>query len=894
MEVNTGTAPFYSTPISREELVSRLEVIAEKDQVLAALFASRCALRVMPYLAVDGRLGSWSEQDQAHNMAALWFAATLVYSQKESRAESASGYAAFNAFSLVSAIKSQESSYIVDAASSAAGASAYFGSVASFAADAAIAAYNAASLTTDLSFDVEMCKGLVEDDLIVLEGASPQSLFAQPLWLRGSAISKEIRSSWKKVLATLVDDARKNRLFLADFLSVLPEHYNSLLAGNYSRERATALTQELCDYFEPTASAETKKAIKSKPATKKAAKAKRPSMESLENVERVSSDSPSEQESLSSVSKTEYRPSNTFASEQPSNVDHLGRVKVCAALAAVLADPKNHGHQTIGLLGDWGSGKSTWINLLTGQLQKHQDTQPFIVSTFNAWSYESTPNLQAGVAHELIKTLVAPPREKGYWGQCWWNLRLKSHVAVALHGWQKMFWVFARFLIAIIPFTILWYMLPAGSSVHAALATASGFAATLFFIYKSCAEQIKTLWAEPRAQELLTYLKLPSYAKHLGEIPEMRKTLETFCKVRLEQMSESSLEGGHTRLLVVVDDLDRCGHQQIVKVFEAVRLVLEIEHVTVVIAVDQHIALAALALHYKDLASHHKLANPRAIARDYLAKVIHLPITICPPDDTGVASMLNDLWNTAEVVDAPFEQGQTDEILVLPNAEIKIDTVNDVDQKTTEAEHSAGASIVENQNAPTEPAVELSDQKLVAPQPVAMPAPLKVKALSSDHKTAFLTWVRYFGLVNPRQLKRLNNTYTLILNANSQFDNAPLAVATDFGNAHESVSFPVLIALITIEYLNSLDNADLRKRLKARLQGRDDVLLNADEAVQIVDQRVHDEFIIFFRALDDLVTPLRLFAEVEPFVLPAIECDLTPKRPLVASNAASMNDLVSA
>lgn len=898
-----------SESTSNDELKARLEAIAKKNRDLVLLFASRCALRVLPYVASGGTFGIWDEKDQAKHLSVLWFAASLGYTLRPANLSPAARAAAF------SAANSVDASDAADAADAAHAAA--YSAAAAYAFSAANT--NAYATHADADTDAVCCAAVAADayadnytyiyasatdlnrsvyiDLAVLESSNPEELYQLPLWIEGQPKSQNVvLISWVSAVEQLGARARAEGHPLGELISSLPAHYSNIVAGNYSRERATAVAQELYEYFSTLESDDKKESLKQKPARKKGVKKERPETAKTQSENHTLKSN----ESSEPKPKVATLPSNTLATENPSDEDHLGRENIYTALAAILADPNNNGHQTIGLLGDWGSGKSTWINLLEAQLDKYKETQPFLISKFNAWSYENTPNLQAGIAHELIKALVKQPKAASSLAGWWWSLRLKGNVADAIHGRKKMVWLAVNFLVAILPFGILLSLLPspqAGADslelLGLGMAKWSGMAATIWLIYKNCAEQWKSIWATPQAKELLTYLKLPDYAKHLGEIPVMRKTLEKFCDVRLKQMSESTVEEGHTRLIVVVDDLDRCGHQQIVKVFEAVRLVLEIEHVTVIIAVDQHIALAALALHYKDLASHHKLANPRAIARDYLAKVIHLPITISAPDDDGVESMLNNIWAKAEasaekgagvpkeninrsVDDFPVGKNINHKATqVIPGHVTNTSTaleVNESDVKLTIGEHASkntGVNLKEelskNEHAKERGVVQAQE---VPPR----------RMLKAEQKAAFLAWVKFFSLSNPRQLKRLNNTYSLILNANSQFDTDVLVVKSEFGEQQKAFSYPVLIALISIEYLNALDDAELRKYLKARLQGREVSLPKAGEGVP--SHKITEEFIDFFIALNTL-SPLNLFKEVEPFVLPAIECDMAPAKPAI-------------
>jgi len=95
-------------------------------------------------------------------------------------------------------------------------------------------------------------------------------------------------------------------------------------------------------------------------------------------------------------------------------------------------------------------------------------------------------------------------------------------------------------------------------------------------------KQLKPIFASPMAKELFTYLKLPDYGEHLGSIPVMRKHIKIMSEIRLNQANKTK-----KRLLYV---------------------------------------------------------NPKNIARDYLAKMIHLPITLSEPDTDSVGAYLDKLW----------------------------------------------------------------------------------------------------------------------------------------------------------------------------------------------------------------------------------------------------------
>jgi hypothetical protein len=590
-----------------------------------------------------------------------------------------------------------------------------------------------------------------------------------------------------------------------------------------------------------------------------------------------------------------YSPNRHQLPEATSHEDHLNRQPLISALAAVLAHKSNSEHQTIGLLGDWGIGKSTWLRLLKKELLVEHKEQVYLFGEFNAWAYEHTDNLQAGIAQEVIKALSSPATRledidhaladqikeskfaffKRWLGWKYDRAILTAKFAVQLNGGELLKLAFLLMLalcplVFSIPELISDYLASKAATQSQDLYRGAGVVGNaLWFLGFGVyfVKEFPKLFANPLAKEMLTYLRLPDYAKHLGTVPVMRKNIEILCNIRLKSSSEKP-----TRLLFVVDDLDRCGHDGIVKVFEAVRLVLDIKNVTVIIAVDQHIALAALALHYEEVAKHHKLKNPNAIARDYLAKVIHLPIILANPMGADIESYLKRLWlaSTSKEDHEIVEKEQLDYVQQMVAVREKSESERAV------ASSSKGNSEMQSVNEPSLPTAAgaefINNDALPARDPkesvhsgvnqsdIERP---EVATLSAAQRRAFIFWLNYFALTNPRQVKRLNNTYNLLLNCYNDVDRLP--VLTDLPEPMPKTLFPMMMALITMEYLNSMGDWDLRNALRSQLfihsVDRKDAALNVTPLTK--------EFISAFHLL--LSEHDGLVEKVRPFVLPAIE-----------------------
>lgn len=945
--------------IPREELERRLTALGERNLKALPLFAARCAMRAFPLLAVPEDFDFWPEQERTLNLLAVWRALMLALSGEwmpsqavtgaRRAAAAAQGFLAGGEGSALQGEVLKWSTLVAVAAQ-----------VAQAAAVPALSAVEQVALAIGVAQTVhpflvhlagEDTTAVVLQELDQWESMGADIVQASPLWLGLAPSSRFVELAFERLPQQLQQRAKRESR--QDSLNIrlitgIADRYRALLERGYPVPEAQQDLSALNRYFDSPAA--TSGTAPSTTVTASAKVAQEPwdetqVVKAIPDLETLASTVPGkipldetlfqefppkapapaesapEKAAVDALLQRElsYRPSDRHSIEQISEVDHLNRGQLVQALATVLTAPGNESHQTIGLLGDWGVGKSTLVHLLKNELVRRQEQQPFLFAEFNAWAYEHTDNLQAGIAQEMLKALSSDmPRPKGDVAPAatlpakvrkWWDgflsqslwlckrVLITCRFAIALNGW-RMLWLLLMLLVAVLPFT--WGDVgetlvglatesgttSAGDAVAATLGTGIWVAGFIYYFVT----RLKPVLANPFAKELLTYLKLPDYGEHLGAIPVMRKNIETLCRVRLKSQRRHHKD---KRLLFVVDDLDRCGHEGIVKVLEAVRLVLDLKRVTVIIAVDQRIALAALALHYKDLAEHHQLQNPRAIARDYLAKVIHLPILLSPPDDKSIEGYLNHIWQE-QTGDVSVALSTPEQKPVAPtsSADASAGNARPVQQANAapprESTPANGTAPVTDAGPtpagnviPLRPSVNASTASNAsaatpdpgnnpAPSP-DKPAPLVVPGLSTLQKQAFLHWVKHFHLTNPRQLKRLHNSYNLLRHFYGE-DNAGPAPAT-VAELVKTLEFPLMVTLFALECLNSLDDPPRRAQLKARLRGRSEKPFS-NEAEPEADGQPFSAAVIALVNRRMPVTQVHLVDAVEPFVLPAIEQDV--------------------
>jgi hypothetical protein len=118
------------------------------------------------------------------------------------------------------------------------------------------------------------------------------------------------------------------------------------------------------------------------------------------------------------------------------------------------------------------------------------------------------------------------------------------------------------------------------------------------------------------------------YRQHLGVVSLVRKDLEMFAAI----LANSS--AGPERIVLYVDDLDRCPPPVVIKVLEAVHLLLAQPVFVVVVGVDARWLLRALKQHYTEM-----LDDPV----DYLEKIFQVSFALRPMDGPGFRRLVSDL-----------------------------------------------------------------------------------------------------------------------------------------------------------------------------------------------------------------------------------------------------------
>ena len=283
---------------------------------------------------------------------------------------------------------------------------------------------------------------------------------------------------------------------------------------------------------------------------------------------------------------------------------------------------------TVGIFGPWGAGKTS----LMRQLQAEVEGEPQVRTVwFTAWKYDREEALWRAFILRVLDALYPRQPGKRAWEE---RPRLvrdemdesQQEVAAYLERLEESVYREVEWQ-EVGKLTVdLWKALGAGADalvdVMAALVPGGEVAKKV----------LRLLGADPEAREDLEALAGAVRREVRRYRLERMAFLEQF-EHTFQQALKRALPDG--RLIVFVDDLDRCLPEKAVQVLEAIKLFLEVPGTVFVLGVDKEVIVRGLEAHYGFLwrpgeAGEHTTVRPPVAGEDYLHKLVQIPFYLPP------------------------------------------------------------------------------------------------------------------------------------------------------------------------------------------------------------------------------------------------------------------------
>ena len=252
---------------------------------------------------------------------------------------------------------------------------------------------------------------------------------------------------------------------------------------------------------------------------------------------------------------------------------------------------------TMGVFGDWGSGKTSLLRLVHNELQ---DKDNHLCLWFNSWLFEGYEDAKAALLGTIIEEIHR-------------NRTLTEKAKKLVNRLlRRIDWFSVMGLVGrgAVSFTL---GVPELESIAAS---------TTIQVAASGIPKILKADKEKNGDEP------PSPSAIRNEIRQFR---EDFA----ELLGETKI----STLVVFIDDLDRCLPETTVSTLEALRLFLSVPNSAFVIAADERLVELAVQTRYGRDSS-----GIRNVARDYLEKLVQVPVRIPPLSHIDVITYVNLLF----------------------------------------------------------------------------------------------------------------------------------------------------------------------------------------------------------------------------------------------------------
>ena len=266
----------------------------------------------------------------------------------------------------------------------------------------------------------------------------------------------------------------------------------------------------------------------------------------------------------------------------------------------------------IGLYGDWGSGKSSLIRMCKSQLETQDDKVKCLI--FNGWLFENYDDAKTAILGEILDAFKEEAKISD---------KAKRSIKALYNSIDKL-----KLAKNALKYGIDFFL--------------TGGLGTLTSL------SIKKV-AEAASDKLpdVDFDKIESTIKDELNYKELREDIREFQKEFSTLLEESKI----SRLVVFIDELDRCRPDTILDTLEAIKLFLFTGKAAFVLGADERHIAYAVKSKFKDIEG-----QEIDIGKEYLEKLVQYPIKIPRLDTAEVETYIGCLLLQNELNAASFKE----------------------------------------------------------------------------------------------------------------------------------------------------------------------------------------------------------------------------------------------
>ena len=282
-------------------------------------------------------------------------------------------------------------------------------------------------------------------------------------------------------------------------------------------------------------------------------------------------------------------------SDNETKVDLLNNEAIAKTIVSLITKSKEQ-PISIGIHGDWGAGKSSILEMVENEVKLISSVsgKKYSCIRFNGWKHQGFEDSKVALMSSIISELEKKEKLGAQSGEILKKL------------WKNINW-----------------MTVAKTAGKTALGIATGTAPLT--LLSSTMDILKsTLTTEEgiagAIESIGGYLSDAKITEDISSNKEFSEFQENFVKL----LEDAAIE----KLIVLIDDLDRCLPDVAINTLEAVRLFMFTKKTAFVIAADEGMIRYAVKKHFPDASDENKFNAGEAFANKYLEKLIQVPFRI--------------------------------------------------------------------------------------------------------------------------------------------------------------------------------------------------------------------------------------------------------------------------
>ncbi len=275
---------------------------------------------------------------------------------------------------------------------------------------------------------------------------------------------------------------------------------------------------------------------------------------------------------------------------------------------------------TIGIFGSWGSGKTSLMKMIREGLPRN-----FASVWFDAWKYENEQTLWRAfllnILDEIEKIIPLPGKELEN------EKRLKE-----LNNLKTM--LYRSIEVEKLGGVTIDFSKLGGQLAKGAVQIGLSFVPPLAQLTK-LVEELQKASVKSLAEDAADAIRRERSKEYFEQVQSLEQFHAEFGKLVQNHIKNN-------RLVVFVDDLDRCLPEQAVRLLEAIKLFADVPGCIFILGLDHEIISRGIEIHYQSLIQNQ--SNSTGIdGNRYLEKIIQLPFLIPPIEHSNMERFIENL-----------------------------------------------------------------------------------------------------------------------------------------------------------------------------------------------------------------------------------------------------------